>query len=154
MLSRFNEFESTFGLMNELRRRMDHVWNDFDPAGQSGASANARALSASSWPRLNLFDDGASLVLQADVPGLSDKDIHLTLNEGTLAIAGERRATAPEGYTAQRQERPSLKFSRSLTLPCKVDPERANAVVKDGVLTVTLAKAADAQPRQIAVRTE
>ena len=51
-----------------------------------------------------------------------------------------------------RQERTPIKFGRTFTLPCKIDPEKSSAVLKDGVLTVTLAKAPEAQPRQISVK--
>jgi len=59
---------------------------------------------------------------------------------------------APEGYSAHRQERPSVNFSRSFTLPCRVNADRTIGSVKDGVLTITLEKAADAMPRQIAIK--
>ncbi len=154
MLSRFNDLENTFALMDELRRRMDHVWEDFDPSWQGTTTPSPRTLSASSWPRINLYDGGSNLVLRADVPGLSDKDVQVTLNEGALSISGERKVAAPEGYSAHRQERSHVKFSRSLTLPCKVDSEHTTASVKNGVLTITLAKAPEAQPRQIAVRAQ
>lgn len=154
MLSRFSDLENTFALMDELRRRMDHVWEDFDPSWQGTTTPSPRTLSASSWPRINVYDGGSNFVLKADVPGLSDKDVQVTLNEGGLSISGERKVAAPEGYSAHRQERSHVRFSRGLTLPCKVDPEHTTASVKNGVLTITLAKAPEAQPRQIAVRAQ
>ncbi len=154
MLSHFNDLQTTFTLMDELRRRMDHVWEDFDPSWQGTPTPKPRTLSASSWPRINVYDGGAHLVLRADVPGLSDKDVQVTLHEGGLSLSGERKGAAPEGYAAQRQERVHVKFSRALTLPCKVDPEQTSASVKNGVLTITLAKAPEAQPRQITVRAQ
>jgi HSP20 family protein len=153
MLSRFSELENTFALMDELRRRMDRVWDDADPSWQR-ATASPRSLSASVFPPINLFDAGASLVLKADVPGLSEKDVQVTLNGGGVFLSGERKVVPPEGYSAHRQERSHVKFSRSLALPCAVDPEKTTATVKDGVLTLTLTKAAEAQPRQIAVRAQ
>jgi HSP20 family protein len=153
MSSRFSDLENTLALMDELRRRIDHVWEDFDPSWQ-GTTSTPRSLSASAWPRINLFDGGSSLVLKADVPGLSDKDVQVTLNEGGLSISGERTVAPPEGYSVHRQERSHVRFSRSLALPCKVNPEQTTASVKNGVLTITLAKAPEAQPRQIAVRAQ
>jgi HSP20 family protein len=151
MFSRFGDASGDFALLDEFRRRMDRVWEEMDSTW-SGTSSNARTPSSSAWPRLNLYDEGSNLVLKADVPGLSEKDVQVTLNESGLSISGERKVVAPEGYSAHRQERPSFTFSRSLTLPCKVDPEQTQALVKNGVLTVTLAKAPEAQPRQIAVQ--
>ena len=153
MLSRFRDLENTFALMDELRRRMDRVWDDSDPS-RPGVMSSPHTLSASVVPHINVYDGGATLVLKADLPGLSEKDVQLTLNEAGLSISGERRVAPPEGYSAHRQERSHVKFSRSLQLPCKVDPEQTTAAVKNGVLTITLAKAAEAQPRQITVRAQ
>ena len=119
MLSRFSDFENTFALMDELQRRMDRIWEDVDPSWRSWqpASPSSRALSASAFPRINLFDAGSNLVLKADVPGLSEKDVQVTLGDGGIALSGERKVVAPQGYYAHRQERSQLKFSRSMTLP-------------------------------------
>jgi HSP20 family protein len=148
MFSRFGDASRDFALLDELRRRLDRVWEDMDPSWPPLANTPSSA----GWPRVNLYDEGTNLVLKADVPGLSEKEVQVTLNESGLSISGERRVAPPEGYAAHRQERGSYRFSRSLTLPCKVDPEQTQASVKDGVLTVTLAKSPEAQPRQIAVR--
>ncbi len=146
MWTRFGDFDPTLSLFDELRRRFDRVWDEYD---YPYATAPAKAAA---WPRVNVFDDGAALVLEADVPGVSQKDIQLTVNDSTLTLAGERKNDAPEGYSVHRQERGSVKFSRSFSLPFKTDAERCEANVKDGVLTVRLPKAKDAQPRQIQVR--
>jgi HSP20 family protein len=58
----------------------------------------------------------------------------------------------PEGYTVHRRERPPMQFSRSFTLGVKIDPDKTEAELKDGVLKLTLQRAAEAQPRQIAVK--
>ena len=82
------------------------------------------------WPRLTLRDTGGALELSADVPGLTEKDIELTLTRDVLSIKGERTVKAPEGYTVHRQERPSVQFTRGLSLPCIVDPEKTSATVE------------------------
>jgi HSP20 family protein len=101
---------------------------------------------------VNVFDDGASVVVKADVPGLTNDDLGITLHDGVLSITGKRKDDAPEGYTVHRRERGAYELSRSFRLPVKVDAEKTTAEVKNGVLTVTLAKAVEAQPRRIAVR--
>ena len=151
MLSRLDDFENTFALMEELRRRVDRAWGESDHAWQ-GAMPTARSFAPAMFPRVNVYDAGSSLVLKADVPGLAENDVRVTLNEAAVSLSGERTATPPEGYSAHREERGQVKFSRTLQLPCKVDPEHTTGAVKDGVLTVSLSKAAEAQPRQIAVR--
>lgn len=153
MLSRLSDFDRTFDVLDELRRQMDRVWSDYD--GSWGVvPAAQQALSQGTWPRFNVFDAGANLVVTADVPGMTEKDLELSLEDGVLSIKGERKVVAPEGYAAHRRERAAAKFTRSVALPLKVDPEKTTAVVKDGVLTVTLAKAPEARPRQIAIRAQ
>lgn len=138
----FSDFDEMFSSLEAFRQLMDRAYDD-------GARAERGAVG--SWPRANLADSGTALVLTAEVPGLSDKDVNITLNQDVLTVSGERKTSVPEGYTAYRQERGSIKFSRSFSLPCRVDGEKATAAVKNGILTVTLEKVPDAVPRQIAV---
>lgn len=144
MLTRWTDwrdFDRTFAMMDELRARMEQLYGDSrEPRASTG------------FPLLSLFDTGSSLTLKAEVPGLSEKDIQLTINQDVLTLAGERKPDAPEGYSVHRQERAPIKFSRSFSLPCRVNPELSSASLKNGVLTVTLAKVAEAQPRQITVK--
>jgi HSP20 family protein len=127
---------------DDLRRHFFRIFEDGD---------GPRPPSAECVP-LSVFDSGEQLVFAADVPGMSDKEIKLTLEQNVLTLQGERRVTTPEGYTPHRQERSGVRFSRSFALPFRVDAERSSAAVKDGVLTVTLQKIAEARPRTIAVR--
>ena len=154
MLSRLSDLENTFALMNQLRRRMapHHEWELESSWSLPKTTAQVSAVSAS--PRIDLFDNGTNLVLTADVPGLSDKDVQVTLHEGALTLSGERTFAEPVGYAAHRRERGNLKFARTVALPCRVNPEQIAASVKNGVLTITLAKAPEAQPRRITVRAE
>jgi len=149
MFNRFSDFDPTFSVFDELRRRMDRVWDDYEEAAPDVA-----VYASTSWPKVNVLDAGQSLILRADVPGVAEKDFNITLTPETLTLSGERKTTPPEGYSVQRQERPAARFTRSWTLPYKVDAERTTATLKDGVLTISLAKAADAQPRQITVRAQ
>lgn len=144
MLTRWGDVERSFGMLDEMRRRMDQMFNEFDAQGAGYAGSGG--------PRVTLWDEGSSLMLAADLPGVSEKDVKLSVNQDVLTLEGERRVEGPKGYAAHRQERSGFRFARSFTLPCKVDPERAQATVRDGVLTVTLPKAPESQPRQIAVK--
>ena len=148
MLTRWSDFDRSFAALDELRRQMS-TWLD---AYERPSSAAGQAMLGHSWPRMNLFDNGSELVLRAAAPGLSEKDIELTLTGDTLAISGQRTVPAFEGFSAHRQERGNVKFARSFALPSQVDPKKVKASVKDGMLTVTMAKAAEAKPRQITVK--
>ncbi len=149
MLTRWTDLDRTFSVFNELHRRMNQLFDDYEPTGWT-----VRPVVAQSWPAVNLYDSGDELMIRAQVPGLSEKDISLNLNQEVLTISGERNSEIPEGYSVHRQERGDVKFSRSFTFPCRIDPEKTSATVKDGVLTVKLAKAPEAKPRQITVKAQ
>jgi len=151
MLTHFDDFR-TFANMEQLRRRMDRLFEDFEGGPRRGQ--DPERMWSGRFPRLSFADKGGNIVLEADLPGLSEKDVQLSIHQDVLTVSGERKPDAPQGAYVHRQERRPVKFSRSFALPCKVDPERSLATLKNGVLTVTLAKAAEAQPRQIAVRTQ
>ena len=147
MLTRWSDLDRAFSMMDDLQRRMNRLFEGYD-AGRWPTSARA---TTGSWPPINLYDAGDDLMIKALVPGLSEKDIQISGNQEVLTISGERKVDAPEGYSVHRQERGNVRFSRSFTFPCRLDMERASASVKDGVLTIKLAKAAEAKPRQITV---
>lgn len=154
MLTRWNtswsDFDEAFSAISQLKTYMDRVFED--AFGGHLADGGTSPLIMRTWPRANLIDAGTKLILTAEVPGLSEKDIKLTLNQEVLTLSGERKVEAPEGYSAHRRERRSVSFSRSLALPCQVNAESTSATVRDGILTVTIEKAADAMPRQIAIK--
>jgi HSP20 family protein len=152
MLTRFDEFEHPFAAMDLLRRRMDRLFDEIQPAREGGR--DAERMWSGRFPRLSFADTGAGLVLEADLPGLGEKDVQLSIHQDVLTISGERKQDAPQGSYVHRQERRPVRFSRSFALPCKVDPEKSTASLKNGVLTLTLAKASEAQPRQITVKAQ
>ena len=152
MLTRWSDFDRTLSMLDELRRRMDRIWDEYDSDGQSATFEDRSGRTF--FPRTNLFDDGANLVLQAELPGVREKDLQLTINQEVLTLRGERKTDVPEGYSVHRQERSPVKFARSFTLPAKIDSEKATASLKNGVLTIALPKTAEAQPKRIAVRTQ
>lgn len=144
----FSGLERALSTMDELRREMDEMLGEF------GRSHPAELPSAwGTWPRSDLRDLGDHLEIWAEVPGLSEKDLEVSVTATSVVIGGERKADPPEGYTVHRKERGNIRFSRSFFLPAKVDPNLAEATVKHGVLELKLPKAAEAQPKRIAVKT-
>jgi HSP20 family protein len=155
MLMRFDDLDRTFVVMDQLRRRMDRLFDEVEPAKRrTGPEGDVEGMYSGHFPRVTVSEDAASLVLRADLPGLSEKDVQLTILKDALTVSGERRPDAPQGHYVHRQERAPVRFSRSFSLPCKVDAEKSGATLKNGVLTVTLAKTPDAQPRQIAIKAQ
>ena len=103
-------------------------------------------------PALDVQEDKDQYTLNLDLPGFKREDINVHLEDGTLVISGERKAeTVAEGTEVHRRERFYGKFSRALTLPTAVSPDKVKASYKDGILTVTLPKAEEAKPKQIDV---
>lgn len=152
MFIRWSDFDRTMSFMDELRRRMDRAYDEFEPGMSERAFTPARLLGTTGWPRVNLIDGGANFVVVAEVPGLSDKDVTLNLTQDTLTLSGERKVDVPEGYSVHRQERTPVKFSRSVYFPTRVDPEHSRASIKNGVLQIEIGKAEEEKPRQITVK--
>ena len=130
--------------METFQRQMNRLFKEWDRPKSWDRLAG--------WPRTNLYDKGAELIVTAEVPGLSHEDLEVSVHMNVLSLSGERKIDVPEGYSIHRRERSPFKFSRSFALPYKVDPEKTMAQVKDGILTITLAKAPEAQPKQISVQ--
>ena len=112
----------------------------------------AGVASDAAHPRVTFDDQGSSFVVRAEVPGVAEKDIELSATATALTLKGKRQVEAPKGYSTHRSERSSWSFARTFELPAKVDADRVEARLENGVLTVTLPKAPEAQPKQIAVR--
>ena len=103
-------------------------------------------------PALDVHEDKEGFTIRAELPGMKREDIEVSIQDGALVIAGERlQEKVNEGTEVHRQERYYGKFSRVLTLPTAVSNDKVKAAYKDGILTVTLPKAEEAKPKQIAV---
>lgn len=150
MLTRWTDLDRTFAWMDDFQRRMNRLFADYEGQRRPGLTRTLRG----SWPPINLYDRGDELELHALIPGVTDKDLKVTAHQDVLTLSGHRKVEMPEGYSVHRQERGSVEFTRSVGLPCKCDLEKVSATVKDGVLTMKLAKAPEAQPRQITVTTK
>jgi HSP20 family protein len=144
------DLDGALSAMDELRRRVDR-WQEVLDERRTESGVLPEAWQGS-WPRMEVKSSGTDVVLRAEVPGLTEKEIQVSVNQDVLTVSGERRAPVPEGYEPLRRERPDVRFTRSVALNCKCDMEKAKATVKDGILSVVLPKAPEAQPRQISVK--
>lgn len=104
-------------------------------------------------PRVQLVDTGSELRLYAELPGFGENDIELTVQRNSVTLRGRRQSSVPEGFTVRRRERGDVEIMQSYTLPCRIDADRVEASLQNGVLLVTMPKAAEEQPRQIPVKT-
>jgi HSP20 family protein len=131
-------------MLDQLRRQMDRAFDEYDRTTHATAARN--------YPASNLYDTGTTYVITAELPGLGQQDVEITATADVVTVSGERKNEVPEGYSVHRSERPSVKFKRSYAMPARIDPEKVSAQLVDGVLTLTLEKAAEVRPRQISVR--
>ena len=130
----------SFGdLQGQLDRFIGDVWGECP-------------VPASLGYRVDVREDAEHVYVEAELPGLTKEDIEITLEEGVLTIAGEKKLENQEereGY--QVRERRYGKFSRRFELPSVVDEGKVRANLKDGVLLVTLDKREEVKPKRIEV---
>ncbi len=130
-------------LQSEMNRLFNSVFDGPTPSG----SAMRRWM-----PAMDLLESGDDFVLRADLPGISEDDVTIELEDSTLTISGERKAEHDaEGDGYFRVERATGSFSRSLSLPKGVDAEAVSARFDRGVLEVRIPKPAARKPRRISI---
>ena len=136
--------------LNTIQSEMNRLFNTFfDAPAHSGNGQSA----ARRWlPAMDLVETEDDFVLRVDLPGLSEKDVNIELEDSVLTVSGERKAEheeRKEGY--YRVERASGSFSRSLTLPEGVDAEGVRASFDRGVLEVRIPKPEERKPRKVSI---
>ena len=103
-------------------------------------------------PPVDVYEDEHSLVLKLDIPGVSEEDLDVQLENNTLTVKGERKFEKEEKEdNFHRIERRYGTFQRTFRVPSAVDPEQVDAQFDKGVLKLTLAKKAEAKPKQIKI---
>jgi len=135
-------------LHREMNRLFDEAFRGFCmPEGGSGTGALAAVGVAT--PRIDVSESDQQLMVRAELPGVDQNDVEITLNDDVLTIRGEKKAEQEdkqENYHVM--ERSYGSFARSIRLPFTADPDQVQATFKDGVLTVTLPKPAETQQRE------
>ena len=116
-------------------------------------SARASAHSLRPFPALNVWENENNLYLEAELPGFGLENLELVVLGNELTIAGSRPSEKEtENVQFRRRERATGKFVRKIQLNSEVDADRVEAVLKNGVLKISLPKAESAKPRHITVR--
>jgi HSP20 family protein len=145
MLTQWNHV-ALIGLRQEMDRRFQRFVYDWPTDAPAWTRAEVDG------PQFMLRDAGESLEITADVPGFQIEDLHVSFEQGSLIVRGERSESVPEGYSVHRKERGGLRFARAFTLPARIDPDKIEASLRNGVLELHLPKAAEERPRMISVK--
>jgi HSP20 family protein len=142
---RWEPFRELATLQNEVNRLFNTAFDAPSPSG------NGQTLRR--WmPAMDLVETEDHFVLRADLPGMSEENVNIEVEDRVLTVSGERKAeheTTKEGY--HRVERAFGAFSRSLTLPEGVDAEAVEASFDRGVLEIRIPKPEQRKPRKISI---
>jgi len=141
-IARFEPFRGFTTLQDQVNRLFNE---SFRTHGEESA--------LTTWaPAVDIYETPNELVVKADLPDVSEKDIDIRVENNLLTIRGERKvekSVSEENFL--RVERTYGAFSRSFSLPNTVNSEAIGADYKNGVLTVTLPKREESKPRQVKV---
>ena len=139
-------FEGSSSDFDQIRREVLRL---LDASTSDGAPDHGAGV----FPPMNITQDDENFYLRAEVPGIKPAELSISALRNRVAISCKREIPREhERVSYHRKERPEGAFNRSVTLPVEVDAERIDARYTDGILTLTLPKAEQAKPRQIAVR--
>lgn len=140
-------------------RLLPSLWANFDrlqsEMGRVLDGFDLPRVAAAAVPPVNLWEDADAFHLEAELPGLTQEQVHVAVtNRNQVTVQGERLAEDDGKGRWHRRERGFGRFQRVLPLPLPVDADKVEARLEDGLLSVRLPKAEEAKPRRIAVKAE
>jgi HSP20 family protein len=135
------------------QRDLDAMFDDFYRGFGLAPFRSFDEGSAVFSPRINVVDAETELRISVELPGMDAEDVDVSLAQDVLTIRGDKRvASEDRGKDYYHVERSYGSFTRSVPLPCEVDPGEADATFAKGVLTITMPKTRPAECRKIAVK--
>ncbi|MBN1561185.1 Hsp20/alpha crystallin family protein [candidate division KSB1 bacterium] len=133
--------------MTSLQREMNRVFDSFFQDNEENASTSAW------YPSVDIKETAEKIDIYAELPGLTKDDIKLSIRDNVLQLSGEKNREDDEAdANFHRVERVYGTFSRSFTLPAKVQVDKVQALFKDGVLHLELPKAEEEKARLIQIK--
>jgi len=133
-----------------IQERMNRL---FDQTLSKTRTEDEEGLTASTWsPAVDIYETADSIVLKAELPGLSRENIDIQVRDNTLTLKGERkfeREVKDENYL--RIERSYGAFQRGFSLPAVIQQDKIKATFKEGVLEVSMPKAEETKPKQVKI---
>jgi HSP20 family protein len=143
-----------FSDLGTLQDRVNQLFNqNFGAMPWTGrGDSRQQLMSANFIPPVDILEDDQNIVVQAELPGVTENDVEIRLENNVLTISGERRLEHEDRkQNVHRIERGYGRFTRSFTLPAVVDPEKVQANFDNGLLTITVPRREEAKPRQIKI---
>ena len=113
------------------------------------------AFDADMTPKLDMFEEDGQLIIKAEMPGISKKDLDISLENDILTIKAEKKEEKEEGEkgtTNYTRERRFGQYIRYMTLPTRVDAENITATLKKGLLEIKMPKAEELKAKQIEIK--
>jgi HSP20 family protein len=135
-------FVSEFG---KLQREMTRLWDHMYPQDRLSEGFGV-------FPPVKVREDHDNYYITAEIPGVEDKDLEISAMLGSLTIEGERTIDTQQGVSYHRREREAGKFSRVIALGDRINPDKVEARLKDGVLDIVIGKAEESKPKQITIK--
>ena len=125
-----------------------------DVASRESAPAQARTKDEelALRPAVDIFEDQNGITVQAEMPGVSRDRLNIQADRNTLVIEGEAKIDLPAGMEALYADVQATRYARSFVLSSELEPDRIEANLKDGVLTLRIPKRAELRPRRIEVQ--
>ncbi len=145
MFGNMTNLESLFDELRRMERGVDQIF------GPSTAPAGIRSVSRGTFPPTNVGVTENEVHVYLFAPGLDAKSFNISIQENLLQVSGVRKLPVTQKATYFRQERFEGDFRRVVALPEDVDPEKAEAKYRDGVLQISLRRRGTAKPRQIQI---
>ena len=127
---------------------IDELANDFWSSWRPNFLGNAMI------PHTDMYDEKGQLVIATELPGITEKDLEVTVECDTLSIKAEKKEELSEDATPHTRERYYGKYVRSMSLPFHVNGDEVTATLENGVLKVRLPKTEESKPKKIAVKAQ
>jgi len=136
------------GMIEPFRKEIETLFDRF-----FGDEAGSGTMTANTWaPRIDVEETDKEIIVKADLPGVDPKAVDVSVQDGVLRVSGERKDERVEKKkNFQRVERFSGSFYRAISLPPSADADKMTAMSDSGVVTITVPKKAESQPKKVAV---
>lgn len=150
MTTALSPWTAGLGTLEPFRWEMEGLFERFF------GEENGNGQLAKSWsPRVDVEETSKEIVVKADLPGVDPKDVEISVENGVLTVRGEKKEVKEEkGKSYHRVERFAGSFYRAIALPPGAEADKVTATSTNGVITITIPKRPEAQPKRISVTTK